>query len=103
MGGIQIGNLRNPEVYASNYYMTEATFTFNANGVLLSCEIYSPVDIVQVVNENAATLSVDDLLKRAKEHLSLSDKYHMDLLLKKKRISFRQMYRLIGLTMVLPE
>lgn len=85
VGGIQIGNLRNPEVYASNYYMTEATFTFNANGVLLSCEIYSPVDIVQVVNENAATLSVDDLLKRAKEHLSLSDKYQYGFIVEEEK------------------
>ena len=65
--------------------MTEATFTFNANGVLLSCEIYSPVDIVQVVNENAATLSVDDLLKRAKEHLSLSDKYQYGFIVEEEK------------------
>ena len=75
IGGIQIGNLRNEEEYASNYYMTEASFTFNADGVLTEGQLWSPVDVVRTVNENAATLSMDGLLKRAMEHLSLSDMY----------------------------
>ena len=75
IGGVQIGNLRNEEEYASNYYMTEASFTFNADGILTEVQLWSPVDVVQTVNENAATLSMDDLLKRAMDHLSLSDMY----------------------------
>lgn len=71
----QLYNLKSPEAYASNYYMTDATFTFNGEGVLMDVDIFSPVDLVRVVNGNAATLSMEDLLTRAKEHLSLSDKY----------------------------
>lgn len=71
----QLYNLKSSEAYASNYYMTDATFTFNGEGVLIDADIISPVDLVQVVNGNAATLSTEDLLTRAKEHFSLSDKY----------------------------
>lgn len=71
----QLYNLKSKEAYASNYYMTDAEFQFNADGVLLDCNIYSPVDLNQVINGNAATLSTEELLARAKEHLSLSDAY----------------------------
>lgn len=71
----QLYNLKSPEAYASSYYMTDATFTFNGEGVLIDADIFSPVDLMQVVNGNAATLSTEDLLVRAKEYFSLSDKY----------------------------
>lgn len=76
----QLYNLRSHEVYASNYYLTDATFTFNGEGVLLSVDISAPVDLVRVVNGNAATLSPEELLARAKEQLSLSDKYQYGII-----------------------
>ena len=69
----QITNLRSEEAYASNYYLTDASFTFNAEGKLLEFCINSPVDVKNVVNEHTKTLSIEQLLERAKEHLSLSD------------------------------
>lgn len=71
----QIGNLRGDTLYFSNYYLTDAEFNFNADGVLLDFTIYSPVDLKEVVNAHAATLSMDELMTRVREHLSLSDLY----------------------------
>ncbi len=70
----QIGHLnRNPNAYASNYYHTKAEFAFNAYGELIDMTLYSPVDIKQTVNSNAAVLPMDELTERAISHLSLSD------------------------------
>ena len=37
--------------------------------------MYSPIEIKEVVNENVAMLSIDDLLAKAKTYLELSDLY----------------------------
>lgn len=68
------GSIKSDNVYASNYYMTEATVMFNAYGTLTGMEIQSPVDVVEVLNDNVATLTMDELVQRAKDHLSLSDR-----------------------------
>lgn len=70
----QIGHLNNNKnAYASNYYHTKAEFAFNAYGELIDMTLYSPVDIKQTVNSNAAVLPMDELMERAISHLSLSD------------------------------
>lgn len=69
----QIGNLKSDLAYASNYYMTNASFRFSANGDLLAFEMYSPIDTKEVINENVATKSLDELMELAKNHLMLSD------------------------------
>ena len=74
----QIGNLRSEEVYASNYDLTDAKFTFNAEGKLLHFRIESPVDVKNVLNEHTKTLSMEELVERAKEQLALSDIYEYD-------------------------
>lgn len=71
----QLSNLKSQEAYASNYYLTEATFEYSADGTLMDFILYSPVDIKQVVNENTKTIAMDEIINRAKEHLSLSDAY----------------------------
>lgn len=71
----QLSNLKSETVYASNYYLTEATFDFSADGTLMNFILYSPVDVKQVVNENVKTMTADQIITRAKEHLSLSDAY----------------------------
>ncbi len=53
--------------------MTDACFWFSANGVLKKFELYSTIDIVNVLNENVATLSMEQLIEEAKKQLSLSD------------------------------
>lgn len=69
----QLTDLNSKESYASNYYLTDACFWFSANGVLKKFELYSTIDIVNVLNENVATLSMEQLIEEAKKQLSLSD------------------------------
>ena len=71
----QIGNLKSETAYASNYYLTDAEFGFSVNGDLISFEMYSPVDVSSVVNENVAVMDADSLLERAKTNLELTDYY----------------------------
>ena len=71
----QLNNLKSKELYASNYYLTEANFSFSANGELVDFTLYSPIDIKQVLNENVKTLTMEELFTRAKEHMMLSDLY----------------------------
>lgn len=69
----QIGNLRSSAVYASSYYLTDMTFLFSANGELIDFELFSTIDTKQVINDNTAVLPMEDLMDRARQHLSLSD------------------------------
>lgn len=64
-------NLTSEDANASNYLSTSASIHFSANGDLIYLDVCAPVDIVTVVNEGAATLSMDELLVKAKDHLSL--------------------------------
>lgn len=69
----QITNLRSSTAYASSYYLTDVEFIYCANGELLSFLMSSPVEVTNVVNENAATIPMDELILLAQKHLSLSD------------------------------
>ena len=69
----QLDNLKSEEAYASNYYMTDVYFDFSADGKLYRFDMLSPIDVKEVLNENVATLSIDELLDVAKKQLSLSD------------------------------
>lgn len=69
----QLSNLKSKETFASNYYLTDANFSFSANGDLVKFEMYSPVEIKEILNENVAMLSIDELMEKAVNHLSLSD------------------------------
>ena len=71
----QLGNLKSTEVYASNYYLTEADFEFSADGTLMDFYLYSPLDVKQTVNDNVKVMAMEDIVNRAKEQLSLSDAY----------------------------
>ena len=69
----QLGNLRSSAAYASSYYLTDMAFQFSPSGELIDFEISSTIDVKQVINDNTAVLPMDDLMERAKQHLSLSD------------------------------
>lgn len=71
----QLGNLKSTEVYASNYYLTEADFEFSADSTLMDFFLYSPLDVKQTVNDNVKVMAMEDIVNRAKEQLSLSDAY----------------------------
>lgn len=69
----QLGNLKSEASFASNYYHTDASFEFSADGKLLRFYMTSPVDILQVLNDNVATQNLEELLELAKNHLALSE------------------------------
>lgn len=71
----QLSDLTSHEAYASNYYLTDVIFQFSANGDLLYLQMSSPIDIKEVINENVKTLTISELIEKAKFQLALSD-YH---------------------------
>lgn len=72
----QFASLSSDETsYAFNYYLTDIHFAFSSEGKLVEFSLESPVDMQEVVNDNVASLDINTLLERAKEHLKLSDYY----------------------------
>lgn len=71
----QLTNLKSQETYSSNLYLTDVNFQFSANGDLIDFELYSPLDIKDVVNDNVAVLSMDEMMEKAKHYLAHSDYY----------------------------
>lgn len=69
----QLTYLKSEAEYASNYYLTDVSFKFSANGDLVHFELYSPVDTKKEINSNVATLTMDNLMEKAISHLSLTD------------------------------
>ncbi len=69
----QLANLKSEETYASNYYLTDANFTFSANGELISFELDSPIEIKSTINKNVAVMGFDALIDRLKNLLMLRD------------------------------
>lgn len=71
----QLWSLKSTEAYASNYYLTDVQFQFSANGNLVLFRMYSPTDIKDVINDNVAVMSMEELMEKAKTYLQLSDIY----------------------------
>lgn len=71
----QLSNLKSNDAYSSNYYISDATFHFSANGDLVYFKMYSPIDIKEVAYNNVDTLPITEIADRAKNHLMLSDRY----------------------------
>lgn len=69
----QLRSLQSEALYASNYYLTDVEFKFSANGDLVYFELNSPVQITSLINKNVATLDMETLIEKAKQHLSLRD------------------------------
>ncbi|MCD7858685.1 MAG: DUF6034 family protein [Firmicutes bacterium] len=61
---------------ASNYRYTTAELMYAPDGTILKAVITSPIDIVEVLNDNVATYSFDELMEHAKTYFSLSDAYN---------------------------
>lgn len=74
----QLDNLKSQEAFASNYYLTNASFSFSPNGDLLFFELQSPIDICAVINDNVSVLPFRELMNRVMEVLSHSDIYAYD-------------------------
>lgn len=67
----QLRNLASDSASASNLYLTDAEFQFSANGDIVYFELNSPLVPVSVVNNNVKTLTMPELLERAKEQLQI--------------------------------
>lgn len=65
----QLLNLKMDDLYASNFYYTDAEFVFSPSGQLISCFIFSPVEVVDVVNSDVTTLSAAELYERLETNL----------------------------------
>lgn len=61
------------DAYAPTYLMTETTFEFSANGDIIYFVLNSPLDVLEVPNENVKTISVAELTDKCKQQLTLSD------------------------------
>ena len=69
-----LDSIKSDDIYAHNCYMTEAKIEYNAEGKLVGFEMQTPMDVVEVLNDNVATMTMDDLVQRTKDQLSLTDK-----------------------------
>ena len=69
-----LDSIKSDDIYAHNCYMTEAKIEYNAEGTLVGFEMQTPMDVVEVLNDNVATMTMDDLVQRVKDQLSLTDK-----------------------------
>lgn len=67
----QLENLRTEDAYASNYYYEEAIFSFSGSN-LVSFQYRSPLEVVDVVNENVAILSFEEAVEKCKSQLQMS-------------------------------
>lgn len=67
--------LKGEDVYASNYYLTSAQFTFAPDGTLLSFELTSPIDIIEIGEQTEVASSTDEMIARGINQLSLTDYY----------------------------
>lgn len=67
----QLENLRTEDAYASNYYYEEAIFSFSG-GNLVNFQYRSPLEVVDVVNEDVAILSFEEAMEKCKSQLQMS-------------------------------
>ena len=75
----QLDNLRSENAYASHYNIADAEFQFSADGKLVFFNMTGLVDVVSVVNDNVVTLSVDEVMEKAKTFFTHSDAYEYGL------------------------
>ena len=68
----QLFNLRSDNIYAPNYYYETVTLKF-AKGICVFMEIESPMDIVGIVNDNAATLPFGEIIAKLTKFLKVSN------------------------------
>ena len=73
----QLANLKCDDIYASNYYLTDAHFEYSANGDLIAFTLSSPIETKEV-SENIPMLGTNELITKAREFLSLADIHAYD-------------------------
>lgn len=60
----------------SHYLFTNTEFIFSANGDLISFDLESAVEVKDVVNNNVAVMTVEEMMEKAKTFLKNSDYYN---------------------------
>ena len=75
----QLTSLRNPNGYAPSQYFTDAQFVFSPGGNLISFTMYTPLEIQEMIEMDDAIMTMDSLLSRAQEQLTLTDSHHYGL------------------------
>ena len=63
------------EEYTSYYEVTYAELAFSADGQLVDFNLNSPLEITNIVNDNVAILSLEELMEKARTYLEHSDIY----------------------------
>ena len=76
----QFNNLKSKEAFASNYYLSDASFQFSVNGDLIYFSMISPVDVQTIINPNVQTLSFERIQEQVQNILTLTDIYEYDTL-----------------------
>ena len=68
----QLENLRNPDGYAPEQYLTDADFRFSANGELVRFFMSTPLEILNTAG-GVSVMEIEDLMGRAQDALTLTD------------------------------
>ena len=61
--------------YASNYFLTDVSFSFSGSGDLISFRMYSPLDILRAEDVDEDVLSFDALMQKAQTYFTHSDRF----------------------------
>lgn len=72
----QLTALRNKDGYALNQYLSDVQFVFSPNGDLISFTLYTPLEVQNIVTENANVMTFNNLLACAEEYFTLTDFYN---------------------------
>ena len=71
----QLGNLKTGDAYASNFYYEEIVFEFGHDQQLITFYYEAPECVVETVNEAATIFSLDEMVARIQDHLTLRDTF----------------------------
>lgn len=77
-------NAAKSEDYTGAYVLTQASFLMSTKGDLIEMRLDSPIEINEIINNDVATLSLEALLNRAQQHLSLSDASNYGMLMSER-------------------
>lgn len=69
----QLMNLKSEDEFSSNLYLSDVNFSFSPDGKLVGFNMYTPIDIQEVTNPCVQTLPLAELIRIAKQNLTLTD------------------------------
>lgn len=85
-------DLKSEDLYAANYYYSSLSIGFE-NGVLTSVELISPMDVVQIENENVETMDFEEIYQTFKNrHRHSLQNLHFWIRMQRRQERFRLKY-----------